>query len=61
MLVNGKSLFQELSQPTDKRMLVLSAALRQGWSLDRLYDLTKIDKWFLHKLLVSVYNSRQIT
>ncbi|XP_076067925.1 carbamoyl-phosphate synthetase 2, aspartate transcarbamylase, and dihydroorotase rudimentary isoform X2 [Oratosquilla oratoria] len=41
---------KELAQPTDKRMLVLAAALRQGWDIDKLYDLTKIDKWFLYKL-----------
>uniref|UniRef100_A0A2P2HXN8 CAD protein-like n=2 Tax=Hirondellea gigas TaxID=1518452 RepID=A0A2P2HXN8_9CRUS len=41
---------KDLSHPTDKRLLVLAAALRRGWSLDTLYNLTKIDKWFLHKL-----------
>ena len=45
----------ELSQPTDKRLLVLAAALRNGWDLDRLYELTKIDKWFLAKLRVSIW------
>ena len=41
---------EELEQPTDKRMFVLAAALKQGYSIDRLYELTKIDKWFLHKM-----------
>ena len=35
--------------PTDKRMLVLAAALHSEYTIDRLYELTKIDKWFLHK------------
>ncbi|XP_064604486.1 multifunctional protein CAD-like isoform X2 [Liolophura sinensis] len=39
----------ELSDPTDKRIFVLAAALKQGYSIDRLYELTKIDRWFLHK------------
>ncbi|XP_041977068.1 CAD protein isoform X1 [Aricia agestis] len=39
----------ELREPTDKRMFVLAAALRENYSIDKLYDLTKIDKWFLHK------------
>ena len=30
-------------------MLVLAAALYSGYSIDKLYELTKIDKWFLHK------------
>nr|NVI70444.1 rudimentary [Cucujiformia] len=41
---------EELEQPTDKRMFVLAAALKNGYSLDRLYTLTKIDKWFLKKM-----------
>nr|MBE5724557.1 rudimentary [Cucujiformia] len=40
----------ELEKPTDKRMFVLAAALREGYTIDKLYDLTKIDKWFLRKM-----------
>ncbi|CAH1646105.1 unnamed protein product [Spodoptera littoralis] len=39
----------ELRNPTDKRMFVLAAALRNGYTVDKLYELTKIDPWFLHK------------
>ena len=39
-----------LHEPTDKRVLVISKALRQGYTIDQIYELTKIDKWFLHKL-----------
>lgn len=31
-------------------MFVLAAALKSGYEIDRLYKLTKIDKWFLHKM-----------
>lgn len=41
---------QELETPTDKRIFVLAAALRAGYSIERLYELTKIDRWFLHKM-----------
>ncbi|PVD23792.1 hypothetical protein C0Q70_17066 [Pomacea canaliculata] len=40
---------KELSDPTDKRIFVLGAALAAGYSIDRLYELTNIDRWFLHK------------
>lgn len=40
----------ELTQPTDKRMFVLAAALKAGYTVDRLYELTKIDRWFLEKM-----------
>ncbi len=39
-----------LSEPTDKRIFFLSQALETGYSIDRIYELTKIDKWFLQKL-----------
>ncbi len=29
-------------EPTDKRMFVLAAALNSGYSIDKLYDLTKV-------------------
>lgn len=41
---------EELKEPTDKRMFVLAAALKAGYTLDKLYELTKIDKWFLQKM-----------
>lgn len=47
------SISQELQQPTDKRMLVLAAALKKGWDVEQLYNLTKIDKWFLYKMKVN--------
>jgi len=39
-----------LNQPTDKRVFYLAQALHGGYSIDRLHELTKIDKWFLYKL-----------
>nr|MBE5724540.1 rudimentary [Cucujiformia] len=40
----------ELEQPTDKRMFVVAAALKEGYTVDKLFDLTKIDRWFLQKM-----------
>ncbi len=39
-----------LKEPTDKRVFVISKAMRQGYSIERIHELTKIDRWFLHKL-----------
>ncbi len=41
---------EALSKPTDKRIFVIAEALKKGYTVDRIYDLTKIDKWFLYKL-----------
>uniref|UniRef100_A0A8C4HQS3 Carbamoyl-phosphate synthetase 2, aspartate transcarbamylase, and dihydroorotase n=1 Tax=Dicentrarchus labrax TaxID=13489 RepID=A0A8C4HQS3_DICLA len=44
------SAHQELQTPTDKRIFVLASAFRAGYTVDQLYELTKIDRWFLHKM-----------
>uniref|UniRef100_A0A286XC64 Multifunctional protein CAD n=1 Tax=Cavia porcellus TaxID=10141 RepID=A0A286XC64_CAVPO len=40
----------ELETPTDKRIFVVAAALWAGYSVDRLYELTRIDRWFLQRM-----------
>ena len=40
-----------LREPTDKRVFVISKAMHQpGYDIDKIHELTKIDKWFLEKL-----------
>ncbi len=39
-----------LKEPTDKRIFVIESAFREGYTVDRIHELTKIDKWFLYKL-----------
>ena len=39
-----------LNEPTDERIFVISKAFRAGYTIDQIHDLTKIDRWFLHKL-----------
>ena len=41
---------KELSEPTDMRIFSISEALEQKMPVDRIYELTRIDKWFLYKL-----------
>ena len=41
---------KELSEPTDMRIFSIAEALEKNISIDRIYELTKIDKWFLYKL-----------
>ena len=40
----------ELNNPTDKRVAAIEIAFDRGYSVDRLHDMTKIDKWFLSRL-----------
>ncbi len=39
-----------LKEPTDKRIFVIESAFRKGYTVDKIHELTKIDKWFLNKL-----------
>jgi carbamoyl-phosphate synthase large subunit len=41
---------KELAEPTDMRIFSIAEALERGMSVDKIYELTKIDKWFLYKL-----------
>ena len=44
------NLDEELANPTDLRIFAIAQALEEGYSIDRIYDLTKIDPWFIGKL-----------
>ncbi len=39
-----------LKEPTDSRIFVIESAFRKGYDVDKIHELTKIDKWFLYKL-----------
>ena len=41
---------EELANPTDLRIFAIAQALEEGYTIDRLYELTKIDAWFLERL-----------
>jgi len=40
----------ELQKPTEERIFAVAEALKQGYSVDKIYSLTYIDKWFLYKI-----------
>ncbi len=48
--LNFNDVEKDLSVPTDKRLLMIVEAMKRGISIDRIYELTKIDRWFLHKI-----------
>ncbi|OFY52127.1 MAG: carbamoyl phosphate synthase large subunit [Bacteroidetes bacterium GWF2_41_31] len=39
-----------LNHPTDSRIFAVAQAFNQDMTVDEVYELTKIDRWFLHKL-----------
>ncbi|KAK6463132.1 multifunctional pyrimidine synthesis protein CAD [Scheffersomyces coipomensis] len=51
----------ELANPTDRRWLAVGQALlHENYTVDQVHDLTKIDKWFLHKLMNIVNMYREL-
>ena len=49
-----------LREPTDKRIFVISKAFRGGYTIDQVHELTKIDKWFLQKLMNIMKTSEEL-
>ncbi|MDR3264440.1 MAG: carbamoyl-phosphate synthase (glutamine-hydrolyzing) large subunit, partial [Synergistaceae bacterium] len=48
--LTAEELESALATPTDKRVFVIAEALARGWAIDRIHELTRIDRWFLQRL-----------
>jgi carbamoyl-phosphate synthase large subunit len=46
---DDSELRKQLVVPTDRRMWALFRALRRGWDIEQLHEVTKIDRWFLQQ------------
>ena len=44
------NLDDELSNPTDLRIFAIAQALEEGYSIERIFELTKVDPWFIERL-----------
>jgi len=47
---SDEKLVQELENPSDKRIFAIANAMHAGYSVDKIWQHTRIDKWFLRKL-----------
>ncbi|MDE6323256.1 MAG: carbamoyl-phosphate synthase (glutamine-hydrolyzing) large subunit [Paramuribaculum sp.] len=49
---------EALANPTDKRIFVIAKAMLEGMGVERIHELTRIDRWFLHRLrgIVETYH-----
>ncbi len=48
--IGAENIDVELKNPTDRRMLAIGEAFKKSYTVDKVHELTKIDKWFLHKI-----------
>ena len=58
---SGKdNLRDALLRPTDRRIFIIYRALMEGWSVEKIHKLTKIDKWFLRKIANALNTEREL-
>ncbi|CAB9528515.1 Carbamoyl-phosphate synthase large chain [Seminavis robusta] len=50
LIDDSDDLETQLKTPTDTRLFAVQTAFEIGWSIDKVHELTKIDRWFLSKL-----------
>jgi carbamoyl-phosphate synthase/aspartate carbamoyltransferase len=63
------SIDDELQTPSDQRLFAIANAMHSGYSVDKIWEMTKIDKWFLSKLkglsdfskMMATFNANTIT
>lgn len=48
--IKFENLNKELRKPTDKRLFAIVAAIKQGYSIDEIYQLSNVNPWFLYKI-----------
>ncbi len=48
--LNIADIDKALAEPTDKRIFVIAQAMEKGYSVEKIHELTKIDRWFLYRL-----------
>ncbi len=57
---DGEELVREIRRPNESRMLYVFEGLRRGMSVDAIFDLCKIDRWFLYQLEELAYREKEM-
>lgn len=55
-----ESIYEELRVPSAERIFYIGDAIRAGIGIDRIYELTAIDRWFLHNIKEIIDLEREI-
>lgn len=58
--LNFEDLEDAIARPTPKRMFVIAEALRRGWTVDKIHELSGIDLWFLNRMKAIVDTSLEM-
>ncbi|HZR00542.1 MAG TPA: carbamoyl-phosphate synthase large subunit [Chloroflexota bacterium] len=54
------ALADAVRKPSDRRLWALMAALRHDWSVDRVHELSKVDRWFLNQMAAIIRMERRL-
>jgi len=49
-----------LQEPTDERIFAIAEAIKKGFSITKIYELTHIDRWFIYKIQNIVRIEKQL-
>lgn len=60
VVVDDDTLRTKLTVPNAERIFFLGLALARGWSVEEIFELTKIDRWFLQNLSEIVVEQQRI-
>ncbi|GHV81163.1 hypothetical protein AGMMS49944_29540 [Spirochaetia bacterium] len=55
-----KNIRDALLKPTDRRIFIVYRALMEGWTVERIHRLTRIDRWFLYKIANVLETEKQL-
>ncbi|WBW70906.1 carbamoyl-phosphate synthase (glutamine hydrolyzing), aspartate carbamoyltransferase Ura1 [Schizosaccharomyces osmophilus] len=55
------SIDQELQTPSDQRLFAIANAMNSGYTVERIWKLTNIDRWFLEKLMGLIRMAKEIS
>ncbi len=58
--IEFEDLDHALQEPTDRRIFAVAQAMKEGYSIERIHELSKIDCWFLHKLRIIIDTENKI-
>ena len=55
-----ETLLREIRRPNEKRILYVAEGFRRGLSVEKIYELSKIDKWFLYQIEELIVSEKNI-
>ncbi len=55
-----KMLIEKLRIPNPERILIIKDALKTGFSIDEIHEISKIDRWFLHNISEIIEKEKEI-